>query len=404
MLVGGGNSSTNYVAACIYDTSEQYNCREVATARGINAESLQYHTLNLSNYLGQTVFFKVVDNNTGEWGHVTLDDVRANIPAIPTGVQVTHDTYGASLSWQADSESGVAGYNVYRSTTPNSNLIKLNSSLVTRVSYRDASAQPGTAYYYYVTTVGTDNIESEKSNTYTRAVEDLYTRGSTTTYSGNTLTQIEFPVGPIGAGGILHFDTAARNEGWIMNNGNYQDRYSGIVPNSFFAVRAQPQGGSAVVRALQTTPVGAFPAMSALTFQGEYPLATYNFQDSSLPIAVSELVDNPMIPGNLKNSAIPTAIYTLNFTNTSQNQVSVSLLASQQNAVGYDGSSAMGGTNNRNFSGYGSNTNSLAFDSNGGHLQMGGSNGSMTLSMLGSQTTGTASWDTLSNLEFRLRC
>ena len=65
------------------------------------------------------------------------------------------------------------------------------------------------------------------------------------------------------------------------------------------------------MRALQTEQVGPFAAMPSLTFEGEYPLETYRFQEPALPVEVSMEVFNPLLPMDLKNCAIPCAIYTV---------------------------------------------------------------------------------------------
>ena len=409
LLVGGGNGPDTYVAACVYDTSQPYNCRQVAKAQGANAEALQYRTLDLSANLGATMFFEMYDNSTGSWGHVTLDDVRVNAPSQPTRLATVHDQGGTLISWAPVTDAGaagygVAGYTLYRSTSPMSGYTQLNTSLITAasnnspsgsVTFWDGSGDPNTSYYYEVATVGTDGSVSEPNITYANPYTNLFARGGSTTYAGANLTGIEFPVGPLGTGGILHFGDGTRNEGWIVNVGDsFHDRHTGIIPNSFFAVRAQPQGGTAVVRALQTTAVGSFSAMQSLTFQGEYPQASYQFADSALPVQVTERVENPMIPGDLKNSAIPTAIYDFTIKNTGTTTTQVSLLATQQNAVGYDGSGAIGGTDGNTFSGYGANTNTVATTSTGAQLQMNGSSGAgnMTLDMRASNTTATAGW------------
>ncbi|WP_171683980.1 GH116 family glycosyl-hydrolase [Paenibacillus planticolens] len=403
MLVGGGNGANTYVAACTVDTSQSDSCREVGKLAGNNAETMQLRTLNLSAYLGQKIFFKMVDNATGAWGHITLDDVFVNVPAAPKELNVTRNSSSNyALTWQPVTESQLSGYNVYRSTDSEKNFIKLNDGILSEASFHDKTVPADATYYYRVTAVGTDGSESSPASTlsFYRPAQDLYARGDTVTYSGAQLTAIEFPVGPIGAGGIRHFGTGERSEAWIFNSDDtFRNRTTGIVPNSFFAVRAQPEGGQPIVRALQTTAVGAFNAMKSLTFQGEYPMGRYNFQDDQMPIEITQDIFNPMIPGNMKDSAIPTAIYTMTFKNPTSNEVNVSLLASQQNAVGFDGIGSITGANKRDFSGYGSNSNTLQTGSEASQLQMNGSKGSMTLSVLGPQTGGTASWNTLDALQ-----
>jgi hypothetical protein len=75
-------------------------------------------------------------------------------------VQAQHSV---SLSWTA-STSTVAGYNVYRSTVSSSGFVKLNSSLVTGLTYKDTTVQNGTTYFYVTTAVNSVGVESNNSN------------------------------------------------------------------------------------------------------------------------------------------------------------------------------------------------------------------------------------------------
>ena len=69
------------------------------------------------------------------------------------------------LTWEAGSDalSGVAGYNLYRSTTPETGYIKIQS-LVTALSTTDSTVSSGTDYYYVLATVDEAGGESEFSN------------------------------------------------------------------------------------------------------------------------------------------------------------------------------------------------------------------------------------------------
>ena len=235
--------------------------------------------------------------------------------------------------------------------------------------------------------------------------------GGSVVYSGDRLTGIDFPVGPTGSGGIQQLGDGTRNEAWIFNvesqlNSTWGRRQE-MVPHSFFAIRAATAGGDPVVRALQTVKEGPFPPMSSLTFQGEYPLASYHFEDAALPVDVTERVDSPTSGGDLLGSSYPTAIYDFDLVNRSDKPVTVSLLATQQNAVGFDAQAQtgeIGGPNGRTNPGYGTNVNTISTDARGGHLSMTGCtdgavapvglrcNGSLYLSLLAPGTQGTASF------------
>lgn len=219
---------------------------------------------------------------------------------------------------------------------------------------------------------------------------------SSHTYKDQYLTAIDFPVGALG-GSVIRMNGKAERNRWQIFNNFEERKGSGIVPNSFFAIRAG-QGGTTVLRALQTSPVGPFKAMNSLTFQGEYPFVWYHFVDSALPLEVKLEAYNPLIPMDLKNSAIPCAIFCITVKNTSAGKVTVSLLGSQQNAVGFTGYDTITGPNNRNCNGYGSNQNTIASKTRRTSLNMAGKAGSMQLSAYESDVTGTASWESMTSL------
>ena len=70
MKVGGGNQNV-WVAVHLAS-----NDQEIWRTAGERTERMQDRTVDLSDYLGQEVYIKVVDNRTLSWGHITLDNVR----------------------------------------------------------------------------------------------------------------------------------------------------------------------------------------------------------------------------------------------------------------------------------------------------------------------------------------
>lgn len=88
-------------------------------------------------------------------------------PSVVQGVVVTNPLSGFDLDifWQQNPETDIAGYNIYRSIGPETGFIKINSSLITILSFRDVAAiqQSRTDYWYYVTAVSTDAQESNPS-------------------------------------------------------------------------------------------------------------------------------------------------------------------------------------------------------------------------------------------------
>ena len=79
-------------------------------------------------------------------------------------------THTVLLNWVA-STSSVAGYNVYRSTTSGAGYSRINSSLVSGMSYTDSSTfQSGATYYYVTTAVDSSGNESSYSNQASAAI------------------------------------------------------------------------------------------------------------------------------------------------------------------------------------------------------------------------------------------
>lgn len=212
-------------------------------------------------------------------------------------------------------------------------------------------------------------------------------------YKGVYLSALDFPVGALG-GSVIRMNGKAERAWWHIFNNNEERPGSGAVPNSFFAVRAQ-NNGIPSVRTLQTTSIGPFKGMKSLSFEGEYPFGSYCFSDNSIPVDVKLETYNPLIPMDLKNSAIPCAIYKITVKNNSVGTTKISILATQQNAVGFDGYGTIGGKNKRSYIGYGKNENNICSNSNKTALKMTGNNGSMQLSCYDDGISSTASWDDL---------
>jgi hypothetical protein len=85
-------------------------------------------------------------------------------PAEPTGLVAEEGNYTVSLDWNDNSESDLAGYNVYRSETSGSGYGQINISLVADSEYIDNDVNNGTPYYYVVTAVDDGSNESGYSN------------------------------------------------------------------------------------------------------------------------------------------------------------------------------------------------------------------------------------------------
>lgn len=100
---------------------------------------------------GETVVWE--SQRVGETNYGAYDIYGANLdaaPAIPTGVRASGTSAGVDIKWNTNTESDLAGYNVYRSDSPGGTYVKLNDILLTGASYSDSNAPKGFISYYRV--------------------------------------------------------------------------------------------------------------------------------------------------------------------------------------------------------------------------------------------------------------
>jgi hypothetical protein len=98
---------------------------------------------------------------------VTITTTDVFPPAAPAGMLAAFSgslqQLFIDLAWTPNSESDLAGYNIYRRSSDEQQFQKLNTALVKEPAYRDKAVQPGTKYFYAVTAVDLRNNESPKS-------------------------------------------------------------------------------------------------------------------------------------------------------------------------------------------------------------------------------------------------
>src|ERR1700719_3964634 len=97
-------------------------------------------------------------------GSLTITSNAQNSPTkiVMSGTGVASSTHSVALSWTA-STSGVAGYNVYVSSSSNGPYSLLNSSPVRTTNYVDTNVLSGDTYYFHITSVNSSYQESVPS-------------------------------------------------------------------------------------------------------------------------------------------------------------------------------------------------------------------------------------------------
>jgi fibronectin type 3 domain-containing protein len=97
-------------------------------------------------------------------GFVVPDSTPPTAPANLTASAAANT--GITLNWSANSESDLAGYNVYRATSSpvGTSGAPLNGSIVTSTGYTDSAITAGTTYFYRVVAVDTSANKSPGSN------------------------------------------------------------------------------------------------------------------------------------------------------------------------------------------------------------------------------------------------
>ena len=125
-------------------------------------------------------------------------DVHA--PDAPTGLVAPTTANKASLSWTANDEPDVAGYNVFRATGTGP-FTKISTGLVTSPAFVDDGLFPGTAYSYQVSAVDTSALESDRS----------------------PATTVTTPISPVGQGTYENDDPAVTLNGTWTRTASNQD-------------------------------------------------------------------------------------------------------------------------------------------------------------------------------------
>jgi fibronectin type 3 domain-containing protein len=194
ILLGNGNGTFTATAPVSATSGAQTGPSAIATG-DFNADgkidlaitNQRNNTVSILFGNGNGVFQAPVESATGDFaegvavgdfiGNGRLDlavadhgagsvSIMLQRPQAPMNLAAGATVGQATLSWSASLSTTVTGYNVYRSTTAgggNTGYTKI-VSLGKVVSYTDGTVSAGTMYYYVVTAVDPNSLESVNSN------------------------------------------------------------------------------------------------------------------------------------------------------------------------------------------------------------------------------------------------
>jgi pectin methylesterase-like acyl-CoA thioesterase len=113
---------------------------------------------------GGSYFYKVtaldLSGNSSSAASVSVLPPDTTAPKAVTGTVVSTDTSRVKLDWASNSESDLAGYNVYRAASADGAYAKLTAAPRTSSDYSDTAAPVGVTSYYRITAVDKTGNES----------------------------------------------------------------------------------------------------------------------------------------------------------------------------------------------------------------------------------------------------
>jgi uncharacterized protein (DUF608 family) len=158
------------------------------------------------------------------------------------------------------------------------------------------------------------------------------------------------PLGGIGTGSVEILPDGCLDDWIIFNMGSWspdQSRADGGPSNPAmdsqamqFFLRAQAENGPVMVRHLSVRAgqqdlygAGWCKPVSAIAYEGRYPVAKLTYQDAALPLSVTGTYFSPLIPQDSRTSGTPGfyAIFTLK--NTSRSRVEVAISGKLKNPL-----------------------------------------------------------------------
>jgi hypothetical protein len=164
LLVGGGN----YPATCYVALVNAADSSIIYSETGLDSNPMTLREWNLVPHHGLECFIRIVDLETGPFGHINVDEIveidDVEPPAPPTNVMALYQATGVDLDWDDAPEADFQFHRIYRSNDPA--FVPRPDNLVQEVSvahWTDSTIHPWD-FAYKITTVDRIGNESQPSS------------------------------------------------------------------------------------------------------------------------------------------------------------------------------------------------------------------------------------------------
>jgi hypothetical protein len=164
-ILGFGNITLNSNSSLAVTLTNNGNSK--VTISGVTVTGSGFSTSGVTSELTlqptQTATLNVAFTPTAAGAAAGSLTVTSNASNSPATISLTGSSYSVNLTWQPSPSNDVAGYNVFRGTSSGS-YTQLNTSPITGTAYTDSAVVDNQTYFYVVTTVSTNAVQSANSN------------------------------------------------------------------------------------------------------------------------------------------------------------------------------------------------------------------------------------------------
>ena len=153
-----GSSDVNISSASL--TSQDFSLTGITLPMVVTAGTSVSFTVN---------FTPLVTGSLSDQLSFISDATNPPTSVALSGSGTMNVQHSVDLSWNA-STSQVSGYNIYRGSQSGGPYTKLNSTLISALTFTDTTVQSGTTYFYVSTAVDANSVESAYSNEATAVI------------------------------------------------------------------------------------------------------------------------------------------------------------------------------------------------------------------------------------------